>query len=168
MISLQEWINRSCKLESRLYIGEEIDDEMASRLTGYFPSADPDMIQILRRQAEPAYDANGSRKNTYNTFQRVDGKWRYVGRCFMDETENRHHIYLLFYCNEWKEWFSMRVAATATNPLVFRGILKSFVKSGDMEYGTDASNLDTLDFEQINSCLQYGHIMVVDDGAITN
>jgi len=54
------------------------------------------------------------------------------------------------------------------NPLVFRGILKSFVKSGDMEYGTDASNLDTLDFEQINSCLQYGHIMVVDDGAITN
>lgn len=51
---------------------------------------------------------------------------------------------------------------------MFRGILKSFVKSGDMEYGTDASNLDTLDFEQINSCLQYGHIMVVDDGAITN
>ena len=75
---------------------------------------------------------------------------------------------MLFYCNEWKEWSSMRVAATTTNPLLFRSMLKSFVKSGDMEYCADASDLDTLDFEQINSCLQYGNIMVVDDGSITN
>jgi len=96
MMTLQEWIDSGCKLENRLHIGKEIDDEMARQLTGYFPSPDPDMIQILRRQAGSAYDVDGSRKSTYNTFHRVDGKWRYVGRCFIDETENRHHIYLFF------------------------------------------------------------------------
>ena len=164
MMTLQEWIDSGCELESRLHVGEEIDDEITNRLTGHFPSDDPDMIQLLRRQAGSVYDADGSQKSTYNTFHRVDGKWRYAGRCFVDETKNRHHIYLLFYCNEWKEWSSMRIAATTTNPLLFRGMLKSFVKSGDMDYGADASDLDTLYFEHINSCLQYGHIMVVDDG----
>lgn len=86
----------------------------------------------------------------------------------MDETKNRYRIYLLFFCNEWKEWSSMRVAAATTSPMMFRRAVKDFIKSGDMEYGANAADLDALDFEQINSCLQYGHIMVLDDGAITD
>lgn len=168
MMTFQDWINNEDELENCLHIGEEIDDKMAGWLISNFPSDDPGMIQLLRRQAGSACDAVGFQKNTYNTFKIVDGKWRYSGRCFMNETENKHHIYLLYFCNEWKEWSSMRIAAATTNPVVFRRMVKGFIESGDMEYGANAADLDTLDFEQINSCLEYGNIMVVDDGAITD
>lgn len=165
-MTLRKWRKSGCKLEDCLHIGEEIDNKMAAWLTKNFPQYDPDIVQLLRSEAGAVYDVDGAVTRTYNTFSKDSGKWRYAGRCFIDETQNKHNIYLLFYCNEWKEWSSMRIAATTTNPLLFRRMLKSFIESGDMEYCANSADLDTMDLAQINSCLQYGHIIIEDDGTI--
>lgn len=79
-------------------------------------------------------------------------------------TEEHQPIYLLFYCNEWKEYSSMRIAAASVEPDRFRRLLDGAIEQGDIVYHGNPGELYSMDIECMNSSIQYGFIKILQDG----
>ena len=65
--------------------------------------------------------------------------------------------YIVFSCNEWKDYSSMRVVGLAKNMSAVRRILDEEIHRRDMEIdGGDVWKYD--DLSELNSALKYGYV----------
>ena len=74
----------------------------------------------------------------------------------------KRQIYMLFACNQWRTWESMRLKIATTNKSLLLKALKNQVKSGKMTMDKDIYSCE--DWQEISDNLNYGYIMTVDNG----
>ena len=75
-------------------------------------------------------------------------------------------IYILYFCNEWKEWSSMRLVMATTEPDKIRKALQKLIRRRDVEYGGQPGDIADLELSSLNSCLSHAYISTHDDGAL--
>lgn len=73
-------------------------------------------------------------------------------------------IYILYFCNEWKERSSMRLAMATTQPDKIRRALRKLIRRRDVEYGGQPEEIEDLELSSLNSCLSYAYISTHNDG----
>lgn len=68
---------------------------------------------------------------------------------------NNFTIFILFSCNEWKEYSSMRLIATSTNVKEIYKAIKSAIRKGDMNYGglTGSAGVNLFKEDSSNNCI---------------
>ena len=87
----------------------------------------------------------------------------------------RRLIYLVFECDEWKSWSSMRLALATTSQRRLKSFLAEKVERGDFSYSGEGNtarrnaaafkkDFDIKPRDILNSMLTYGFIDYVYDG----
>lgn len=86
--------------------------------------------------------------------------------------EKKTH-YMLFSCNEWKEYSSMRFLGATDNPETLYVMIGSCIRADDMLYGCDNSKESWKHFQEdyhhseINlDLLQYGYVETYEESRI--
>ncbi|EQC1535468.1 hypothetical protein [Clostridium botulinum] len=74
------------------------------------------------------------------------------------------NIILLYSCNAWKEHSSMRLVMASTSEKKIRKEINNQIKNKDMEYESNTKDLKELSLNDIDKCLKYGYIFIVEDG----
>jgi hypothetical protein len=73
-----------------------------------------------------------------------------------------NQVYILFSCNEWKEYSSMRIASIHKNIQSLKKAIEEEVLNGNMEFD-HIENLSSLDIlRDINTRLSYGDVQLYD------
>jgi len=75
-------------------------------------------------------------------------------------------IYILYFCNEWKEWSSMRLVMATTEPDKIRKALQKLIRRRDVEYGGQPGDIADLELSSLNSCLSYAYISTHNNGEL--
>lgn len=89
------------------------------------------------------------------------------------------NIYILFSCNEWKEYSSMSLVAATASVRKIKSIIIQMIKDDDMEYKRGCENLsktgqikmlrkdwDERGMSFVFDNLDYGYVETVTDGEI--
>ncbi len=91
------------------------------------------------------------------------------------------NIYILYTCNEWKEYSSMSLVAASTSIRKIKSIIIQKIKDNDMDYKGRCSDENASITKQIKALredwkeygedfvfkhIEYGYIEVVEDGEI--
>ncbi len=86
--------------------------------------------------------------------------------------EKKTH-YVLFSCNEWKEYSSMRILGATNNPETLYVMIGSCIRADDMLYGSDNSKESWKHFQEdyhhseINlGLLQYGYVEIYEESGV--
>ncbi|EQB4341427.1 hypothetical protein ACYJ2U_001811 [Clostridium botulinum] len=74
------------------------------------------------------------------------------------------NIILLYSCNAWKEHSSMSLVMVSTSERRIRKEITNQIKNKDMQYESDKNDLKELSLNDIDKCLKYGYISIVEDG----
>jgi len=74
------------------------------------------------------------------------------------------NIYLLYTCNIWKNYDSMRLIMASTSESKIRKEIKNQIKDGNMKYNADDKDLKEAELNYLNNCLDFGYIDIVVDG----
>lgn len=84
--------------------------------------------------------------------------------------ENETTIYLLFSCNQWKEYSSMSIKGVTTDPQVLYVMIGSEIKAGNMLYGFDNAKdswerflKDYCEGDITLDMLEYGYVDTFED-----
>lgn len=73
-------------------------------------------------------------------------------------------IYILYSCDEWKSWDSMRLVAATGSPRQLKKVLVGEIDKNNMEI--ESRKILSLPVGEIGSQLDYGHIQIVRDGEV--
>ncbi len=105
-------------------------------------------------------------------------QWFYLDGRGENDMKN---IYILYTCNEWKEYSSMSLVAASTSIRKIKSIIIQEIKDGDMEYKGSCSDENASIINQIKALrkdweefgeyfvfehLEYGYVETVEDGEI--
>ena len=87
-------------------------------------------------------------------------------------------IYVLFSCDEWKSTDSMQMICATTDPGCMLNVIEQELEDGNMSFfwgnESEAESVEAFvrfktengDMNFINSPLEYGHLMIVEDGEV--
>ena len=74
----------------------------------------------------------------------------------------KKNIYLLYSCDEWKSYSSFRLIMASTDEKE----IKRRIKADEIEYCSGTEDLDKKSLYDLDNCLKYGNIQIVNDGEI--
>lgn len=79
-------------------------------------------------------------------------------------------IFLLYSCDEWKSWGSMRLIGTFLNPKECRMAIKTLIDQGQVEFGQDIERFNDYSLKQLETMelLKYVYISEHYDGEFFN
>ena len=76
------------------------------------------------------------------------------------------NIYLLYLCDEWNGYGSFRLIMASIDEKKIRKEIKIRINEGEMEYSSYIEDLDNKSLYDLDICLKYGNIQIVEDGEI--
>lgn len=90
--TLNGWEEANTDIKNYLSVEDTVSEDLVDYFLDILPPAkfDGGYLQVGEAM-DYISDYNGKLRATYLTFVRIDGEWKYKGKCFFNQTENKSH-----------------------------------------------------------------------------